>query len=140
MPVKVTFQDEEFTLRPDDAPGAADIDGMVDQAQDASQEGGLPTRLVRYATGGEVDREIAPGSPTRTTPSTTSSPVSQREHQPRAAGRERSSPTPANLVPVPEQDGIAVRADDLREKVDAALQSPQSRTVKAHGPRRPSPR
>ena len=38
----------------------ADVDGMVDAALDASQEGGLPTRVWRYATGGEVDVAIAP--------------------------------------------------------------------------------
>ena len=32
----------------------------VDEAKDASREGGLPSRLVRYATGGGVDREITP--------------------------------------------------------------------------------
>ena len=33
---------------------------MVDRALDESQEGGLPTRVWRYATGGEVDVAIAP--------------------------------------------------------------------------------
>ena len=33
---------------------------MVDRALEESQEGGLPTRVWRYATGGEVDVAIAP--------------------------------------------------------------------------------
>src|SRR5215207_9738027 len=59
-PVTVTFEEQKFTLSPDEIDVRADIDGMVDEAQDASQEGGLPGRLVRYATGGEVHREISP--------------------------------------------------------------------------------
>jgi lipoprotein-anchoring transpeptidase ErfK/SrfK len=129
-PVKVTFQDEEFTLRPDDLQVRADIDGMVDQAQDASQEGSLPSRLVRYATGGEVDREITPRiSYSNDAVDDFIAGVSENiNREPQDAGID---PTPTDLVPVPEQDGIAVRAEDLREKVDAALQSPHSRTVKA---------
>ena len=33
---------------------------MVDQALDASREGGLPARVWRYATGDEVDESIEP--------------------------------------------------------------------------------
>jgi lipoprotein-anchoring transpeptidase ErfK/SrfK len=129
-PVKVTFEDQRFTLRPDDLDVRADIDGMVDQAQDASQEGGLPTRLVRYATGGEVDREIAPRI------SYSNDAVDDfiggvAENVNREPQDASIDPTPTNLTPVPEQDGVALRAEDLREKVDAALQSPHSRTVKA---------
>jgi len=36
----------------------ADIDGAVDRAVEESQEGGLPSRLVRYVTGGEVDEPV----------------------------------------------------------------------------------
>jgi lipoprotein-anchoring transpeptidase ErfK/SrfK len=37
----------------------ADVDGAVDKAIEESQEGGLPTRLVRYVTGGEVDKPVS---------------------------------------------------------------------------------
>ena len=37
----------------------ADIDGAVEEAIAASQEGGLPTRLVRYVSGGEVDKPVS---------------------------------------------------------------------------------
>ena len=38
----------------------ANINGMVDQALAASRDGGLPGRLVRYVTGGSVDKQIEP--------------------------------------------------------------------------------
>ena len=39
---------------------SADVDGMVDRALAESREGGLPSRVWRYATGGEVDVAISP--------------------------------------------------------------------------------
>ena len=58
-PLTVSYKGESWTL-----PGAklklrADVDGAVEEAVDASQEGGLPSRLVRYVTGGSVDKSIA---------------------------------------------------------------------------------
>ena len=38
----------------------ADVDSAVEEAVEASQEGGFPGRLVRYVTGGEVDEQITP--------------------------------------------------------------------------------
>src|SRR4051794_15152911 len=38
----------------------ADIESAVEEAVEASQEGGFPGRLVRYVSGGEVDEQIAP--------------------------------------------------------------------------------
>ncbi|HEX2392537.1 MAG TPA: L,D-transpeptidase/peptidoglycan binding protein [Solirubrobacterales bacterium] len=54
----VTFGARSWTL-----PGArlklhADVPGAVEAALEASREGGLPSRLVRYVTGGEVDRSV----------------------------------------------------------------------------------
>lgn len=37
----------------------ADLDSAVDQALAKSREGGLPSRLVRYVTGGEVDKRVS---------------------------------------------------------------------------------
>jgi lipoprotein-anchoring transpeptidase ErfK/SrfK len=38
----------------------ADVGSAVEEAVEASQEGGLPGRLVRYVTSGEVDEQIKP--------------------------------------------------------------------------------
>ena len=129
-PVTVTFEEQKFTLSPDEIDVRADIDGMVDEAQDASQEGGLPSRLVRYATGGEVDREITPRiSYSNDAVDDFIAGVGAKVN--RDAQDATVDPTPTSLTPVPAQDGIQLRAENLREKVDAALQSPKARTVKA---------
>jgi lipoprotein-anchoring transpeptidase ErfK/SrfK len=57
--LKVSFAGETWAL-----PGAklkvrANIDKAVERAVEESQEGGLPTRLVRYVTGGEVDKPVS---------------------------------------------------------------------------------
>jgi hypothetical protein len=39
----------------------ADVAGAVSEALELSREGGLPGRLLRYASGGEVDGSIEPG-------------------------------------------------------------------------------
>jgi lipoprotein-anchoring transpeptidase ErfK/SrfK len=58
-PLEVSFAGDTWAL-----PGAklkvrANVDAAVEQALDESQEGGLPTRLVRYVTGGEVDKPVS---------------------------------------------------------------------------------
>ncbi len=57
--LKVSFGGETWAL-----PGAklkvrASVDEAVERALEESQEGGLPTRLVRYVTGGEVDNQVS---------------------------------------------------------------------------------
>lgn len=37
----------------------ADLDGAVEEALDASRDGGLPGRLLRYVSGDEVDEQVA---------------------------------------------------------------------------------
>src|SRR5687768_15386694 len=53
--VTVTYEGVKYHLNPDKLKVNSDVDGMVDRALEESQEGGLPTRVWRYATGGEVD-------------------------------------------------------------------------------------
>jgi hypothetical protein len=57
--LRVSFDGESWTL-----PGAklklrADIDGAVERAVEESQAGGLPTRLIRYVTGGDLDKSVS---------------------------------------------------------------------------------
>jgi lipoprotein-anchoring transpeptidase ErfK/SrfK len=57
--LKVSFNKDSWTL-----PGArlkvrANVDAAVEEAVEESQEGGLPGRLVRYVTGGEVDKPVS---------------------------------------------------------------------------------
>lgn len=127
-PVTVTFQDERFTLTPEELGMRADIDGMVDAAVEASREGSFPERVWRYATGGEVDADIHPRI--------AYSQDAVQGFLEGVAGKVNREPvdatidpTPTELVPVPPQDGLEVQADELREELQAAIQSPDSRTV-----------
>jgi lipoprotein-anchoring transpeptidase ErfK/SrfK len=129
-PVTVTYEKEHFTLEPEELDVRADIDGMVQQALDVSQEGGLPTRVLRYATGGEVDEAIEPQiAYSQKTLDDFIKGVEENVNQP--AVDASIQPSGTSLDPVPGQDGIAVKVDELRAGLEQAVQSPQSRTVEA---------
>ncbi|HSS32430.1 MAG TPA: L,D-transpeptidase/peptidoglycan binding protein [Solirubrobacterales bacterium] len=56
--LKVSFDGESWTLDGSKLKVRADISGAVEEAVDQSQGAGIPSRLVRYVTGGEVDDQI----------------------------------------------------------------------------------
>src|SRR3982751_6885775 len=58
--LKVNFEGESWKLSGEQLKIRADLDGAVEEALEDSQEGGLPGRLVRYVSGGEVDERITP--------------------------------------------------------------------------------
>ncbi|HVO54740.1 MAG TPA: L,D-transpeptidase/peptidoglycan binding protein [Solirubrobacterales bacterium] len=57
--LEVSYDGESFTMPGDRLKVRADVAGAVEQAVEASQDGGLPGRLVRYVTGGDVDEAIS---------------------------------------------------------------------------------
>lgn len=59
-PVVVRHRDQRWRLGPRRLKVRTDIEGMVEEAIDASQEGGLPGRMVRYVSGGSIDERIEP--------------------------------------------------------------------------------
>ena len=129
-PVTVTHDGTRYVLNPDKLQIRADIDGMVDAALRASRSGGFPTRVWRYTTGGEVDREIAP----HITYSAQAvddfvANVAKEVNQP--AQDATISPTPSSLNPVPGHDGLQVLTDNLRTELRGAIESPRDRTVAA---------
>ena len=129
-PVQVTFEGERYTLTPEQLKVRADIDGMVDEAVDTSRDGGIFNRVWRYATGGEVDSDVEP----RIRYSNDALQAfldGVAENVNRAPQDASVEPTPTDLTPVPEQAGVTVRAEELRDRVEGALQSPQSRVVEA---------
>jgi lipoprotein-anchoring transpeptidase ErfK/SrfK len=129
-PVTVTHDGTKYVLNPDNLQVRADIDGMVDAALRASRSGGFPTRVWRYTTGGEVDREIAP----HITYSAKAvddfvNTVANEVNQP--AQDATISPTPTSLNPVPGHDGVQVSTDKLRTELRGAIESPRDRTIQA---------
>ena len=56
--LKVSYDGESWSLEGKKLKVRADVSGAVGEALAKSQDGGLPGRLVRYVTGGEVDDQI----------------------------------------------------------------------------------
>jgi lipoprotein-anchoring transpeptidase ErfK/SrfK len=129
-PVYVRYGKERFRLTPEQLEVRADVQGMVDEAVDASREGGIFSRLWRYTSGGDVDTDVEP----RISYSNAAlngfleGVATNINREPQDATVE---PTPTSLSAVPEQPGITVRAEDLRDRVESALQSPRARVVGA---------
>jgi lipoprotein-anchoring transpeptidase ErfK/SrfK len=129
-PVTVEYEKEHFTLEAGELDVRADVDGMVQAALDASQEGGLPNRVWRYATGGEVDESVEPQIVySQKTLDDFIKGVQENVNQP--AVDASIEPTPSSLDPVPGQTGVEVKVDELRAGLEQAVQSPHSRTVQA---------
>ena len=105
-----------------------DVDGMVDRAIEESQEGGLPVRVFRYATGGEVDVAISPqlSYSNQALNEFIAKVAAEVNRDPIDASIE---PTATSLSPVEGQDGVAVVEDKLRAKLESAVQSPTERRV-----------
>jgi lipoprotein-anchoring transpeptidase ErfK/SrfK len=59
-PVTVAAAGHRLKLTADRSHLVVDVDGMVDEALAASRDGGLPARLWRGLTGGEVDKQLEP--------------------------------------------------------------------------------
>jgi lipoprotein-anchoring transpeptidase ErfK/SrfK len=58
--LRVSFDGKTWTLSGKRLKIRAAIDAAVEEALDASQQGGFPGRLVRYVSGGEVNESIVP--------------------------------------------------------------------------------
>jgi lipoprotein-anchoring transpeptidase ErfK/SrfK len=57
--LRVGYDGENWTLPGRTLKVHADLEGAVEEALDASRDGGLPGRLVRYVTGGNVDENVS---------------------------------------------------------------------------------
>ena len=121
--VKYKLSAERLAIR-------ADVEGMVDRALEVSQDGGLPTRLWRYATGGEVDESIEPE--VLYDKGEVAAVVAKiAEAINREPVNASVDPTSSSIDPVPGQAGRTLREDELHEQLTAAVQSPDHRRVVA---------
>jgi lipoprotein-anchoring transpeptidase ErfK/SrfK len=127
-PVTVTFEGVKYRINAEKLEVAADLEGMVDRALKESREGGLPTRVWRYATGGEVDAAISP--------QITYSGKALSEFMDKVGAEVNRDPvdasieaSPTSLSPVKGQEGVSVLEDELGSKLESAVQSPDRRTV-----------
>src|SRR3954447_26563797 len=56
--LKISYDGRSWKLHGESLKIHADLDLAVEQALDASQDGGLPGRLVRYVTGGDLEERV----------------------------------------------------------------------------------
>jgi lipoprotein-anchoring transpeptidase ErfK/SrfK len=126
----VTYDGVKYKLSAERLAVRADVEGMVDRALDVSQDGGLPTRLWRYATGGEVDESIEPEVlyDKGEVAGLVTTIAEEINREPVNASIE---PTSSSIDPVPGQEGRTLREDELHDQLTTAVQSPAHRTVKA---------
>ena len=129
-PVTVTHDGTRYVLKPEQLGIHADLDGMTDDALAAGREEGLPGRVWRYATGGEVEETIQPtvAYSDEAIDTFVNKVAAAIDQDPVDASIE---PSPASLNKVPGKPGLTLQADQLRTSLEEAVQSPQGRTVQA---------
>jgi len=98
----------------------ADIESAVEEAVEDSQEGGFPSRLVRYVSGGEVDEQITPqvAYSERAINRFVRHVAEEVNREPQNADVE---PTPDSLEVVAGKDGRKLRDNLLEKKLKAAV-------------------
>ena len=126
----VTAEGTRYVLSPEQLDVRADINDMLDQAFEVSREGDLPSRLWRYASGGEVDETIRPtiAYSEKALDEFVAKIAADVEQEPVDATIE---PSPASLNTVSGQPGRTLEADALRAELAKTVQSPRGRTITA---------
>jgi lipoprotein-anchoring transpeptidase ErfK/SrfK len=119
-PVVARFEGRKFTLTPESANVAIDIDGSVARAVAASREGNLLSRTWRKVSGDELDTEVeAKISYDR---AAIRKVARRAEEKLTIEARDASVDLESGSVePVPSRDGRAVRAARLRRDLEREL-------------------
>jgi lipoprotein-anchoring transpeptidase ErfK/SrfK len=127
-PVSVRYHGERFTLTPEAARIAIDIDGSVDRAMDASQKGNLFTRTWREVRGTELDARVQA--------KVAWDRAAVRKIVRRVKAKLTIEPRDASVDlehgqvdPVTSKDGQAVELDRLRHDIKTALLNTGPRRV-----------
>jgi lipoprotein-anchoring transpeptidase ErfK/SrfK len=118
--LKVSYDGESWKLRGKSLRIHADLEMAVEQALDASQDGGFPGRLVRYVTGGDLDERI-PADITYSQPAVNRfvrTIAGEIDREPRDASVNASGET---LEVVPAEYGRKLRDNLLTDRIDAAV-------------------
>ncbi len=129
-PVTVTFKGTRYVLHPEQLDVRADINDMVDRAFEVSREDALPSRLWRYASGGEVNETIKPtiAYSESALDEFVAKIADDVNQEPVDASIE---PGPASLNTVPGAPGRSLRSDELRAQLAETVQSPRGRSITA---------
>ncbi len=129
-PVRVAAAGRRLKLTAARAHLVADVDGMVDEALEVSRDGGLPARVWRGLTGGEVDKRVE----ARVSYSQVAVKrfVRRVRRQVNRAPRDADvSFQTASLPAIPAQTGLKLDAKRLAQDVESALVATgRARTVR----------
>ena len=126
----VTYGGETFELTEKEADVKTDIDGMVDEALDVSQEGGILSRTWRSVTGGEVNHQIAPQIVYDDDEvEKWINHIAQNVARPPVDAS--IDPSAGNLQPVAARPGVSIDESKLRRDIEKALYDPASRKIEA---------
>jgi len=118
--LKVSYDGESWKLRGRSLRIHADLEMAVEQALDASQDGGLPGRLVRYVTGGELDERI-PADITYSQPAVNRFVRAIAEEIDREPQDAAVNPSGDTLEVVPARYGRKLRDNLLTDEINAAV-------------------
>jgi hypothetical protein len=130
----VSFREQTWELPGEKLKIRTNVDAAVEEAVEDSQEGGLPGRLVRYVSGGEVDESIPPNV-------TYFEPAINRfvrrvaedvNREPQDADVE---PSGASLNVVAGKEGLKLRDNLLEKELKAAVlnaNAPDEIVARAH--------
>jgi len=119
-PVSVRYKGRRFTLTPEQASVAVDIDGSVDRAMRASTEGSIFTRTWREVRGNELEAEV--DAKIDYSEDAVRRIVRRVERRLEIEARDASVDLESGKVaPIPSREGLDVRAARLRKDIRAEL-------------------
>ncbi len=98
----------------------ADLDAAVEEALAESRDGGLPGRLVRYVTGGELDKQV-PADVTYSKPAINRFVRHVADEVDREAQNATVEPSPDSLTVVKAKNGRKLRDVLLTRRLEAAV-------------------
>ncbi|CAN5576966.1 hypothetical protein BH20ACT15_BH20ACT15_10840 [soil metagenome] len=122
-PVEVSFGGETYRLSSKRLRQSADVDGMIDEAIDASREGSIVTRVGRYVQGSTVNVNLEPKvAYSADAVDKFVSGVAEKVN--RDAQNASIEPNGDSLTPTPGRPGLALHENALRDQVIAEVEEP----------------
>jgi lipoprotein-anchoring transpeptidase ErfK/SrfK len=118
--LRVSFDGETWTLRGARLKVHADVSGAVERALEESQSGGLPTRLVRYVTGDELDKALS-AQISYSQPAVNRFVRHVADRVDREAQNATVSPSANSLEVVSGKDGRKLRDNRLEHELEHAV-------------------
>lgn len=124
-PIVVSYEGKTRTLKPDKSEVHVDVEGMVDEAVDKSNQGFFVANVVRSAVGSSRDITI-PTEITYSKRAVRRFVRSVSKSYNRAPVDATIKYTAKGIGEVDEKPGLAVRQARLTEQIDTRLQDPQA--------------